>query len=258
MLTTTLRPGLLVNVNTSIKGNTRYKKQTIEAEHVIETGEAKASWNTEKTVKDPTEQERASQVRGKCRSLLSACCADSAFGLLCPTDKASQLESATLEAARLVEEFNATAMVTRIKLYIMTGTIAQDDADAVRKISGELRELLDDMQQGVKNLDAVAIREAADRAKSVGKILSPEAQARIADAIAAARSAARTIVKAGESAAGEVDRLALERIAKARTAFDLGDEAPVAAPVATGRSIDFESGEGPVFTAPKPQMAFEL
>jgi hypothetical protein len=256
---TTLRPGLLVNVNTSIRGNVRYTKQTIEAEHIVETGAAKASWNTEKTVTDPGEHKRATEVRGKCRSLISACCANSAFGLLCPDNRADDLDKATREAEALVTAFNATAEVTRVQFYIMAGRVAADDVEAARKISGELRDLLDDMQQGVQNLDAEAIREAANKARSVGQILTPEAQAKLADGIAAARSAARVIVRAGESAAGEIDRMALERIAKARTAFDLGDEAEVAAPVAAGRSIDFESGDGPSFAAMvRPQMTFEL
>jgi hypothetical protein len=267
MLTSTLRPGLLVNVATSIKGNVTYDKQTIEAEHVTDTGEAKASWNTEKTVKDPKEDERARQVRGKCRTLLSAVCANSAFGLLCPENRADDLERATNEAARLCAEFNATATVTKVKLYVMTGRIAQDDVEAVRKISGELRDLLDDMREGVAGLDAEKIREAADKAKSVGKILSEEAQSKIADAIAASRSAARTIVKAGESAAGTVDKLALERIAKARTVFDLGDAVDVSAPAIAARGIDFEAvqairdmeeGKG-LLVAPKPpQIAFDI
>jgi hypothetical protein len=111
----------------------------------------------------------------------------------------------------------------------------------VRAINSEVRELLANMAEGVRNLDVKIVRDAADRARDVGRMLSPDAQARIQTAIDAARDAARKIVKAGEQAAQEIDRQALSRIATARTAFlDFDPAATVAAPSAEARVLDFE------------------
>jgi hypothetical protein len=259
MLTTsTLRPGLLVSVKTSKIGNVSYRKQTIEAEHTTDDGARRAKWETERKVADPAEDAKATEVRGKCWSLLAGVCARSAFGLLCPEDKAGVLETVIAEARARVDAFNAEARITRLGFFVLTGRIAPDDVEAVRAINGEIRGLLDAMREGVANLDATMIREAADKARSVGQILNPGAQERIADAIRAARSAARVIMKAGVRAAGEVDRVALQRIAEARTAFDLGEAQEVAAPVAVGRSIDFEADGGPVFKAAAPQAAPQI
>jgi hypothetical protein len=74
-------------------------------------------------------------------------------------------------------------------------------------------------------------------------MLSPAAASRANAAIDAARSAARAIVKAGETAAVEVDAKAVELIRTSRMAFldlDDGDTVEVQAPVSTAAAIDFE------------------
>jgi vacuolar-type H+-ATPase subunit H len=97
------------------------------------------------------------------------------------------------------------------------------------------------MVEGIKNLDVTSVRDAADRARDIGRMLTPDAQARIGDAIEAARAAARKIVKAGEQAAQEIDQRNVQRITEARTAFlDLDPAAEVAAPVEEARALDFE------------------
>ena len=237
----TLRPGLLVSLKSTISGNVKYRTNTIEADHLTEEGAKRARWETERTVTDPKEHERATEARGKARHAVARVCAWSAFGLLCPEDKTAELEAGIAEARRIADEFNATASFSRISVYVISGRIAADDVEAVRAINSEVSDLLDAMQQGVKNLDAEAIRKAANAARGLGTMLSPAAAARVADAVEAARTAARKIIKAGESAATEVDRIAIRKITEARTAFiDLDDAAEVSAPVSQGRAVDFE------------------
>jgi hypothetical protein len=239
--TSTLRPGLLVSLKTTVSGNVSYTRQTIESEHITSEGEAKSAWETQRTVTDPKEHENAIKVRGKARSLISAVCATSAFGLLCPETAEPELEAAIAEARRLAEAFNEEATLSRISVYVITGRIAQDDVEAVRAINSEVRDLLADMSKGIENLDVKRVREAASKAKGLGSMLSGEAEARVQIAIDTARSAARQIVKAGETASQEIDTRAIRKITEARTAFlDLSDADEIAAPTVEARGIDLE------------------
>lgn len=238
--TTTLRPGLLVSLKTSLSGNVSYVKHD-RAEDIID-GTLKAKWETEKTVIDVAEHERATKVRSKARSLVASVCANSAFGLLCPESQGEVLNKAIADARKLCDEFNLDAKVTRIWFYAITGRVAADDVEAVRAINSEVRDLLADMAEGVEKLDVKIVRDAASKAKQLGSMLTPDAQARIQIAIDAARSSARKIVAAGEQAALEIDKQTLQTLKEARTAFlDIEQEQrEIAAPVATGRALDLE------------------
>lgn len=240
MQTTTLRPGLLVSLKTTISGNISYSKTMLESEHKNESGAAKAKWETERTVENPEEMEKARDIRGKASGLIRGVCAKSAFGLLCPETKAEELNAAIAEARKAAEEFNATAELTQISIFVITGRIAADDVEAVRAINSEVRDLLADMNEGLKNSDVAAIREAANKAKQLGSMLSPTAEARVRIAIDTARDSARKIVKAGETAAQEIDTSAIRKITEMRTTFlDLDDsETKTQAPVMAGRAVD--------------------
>jgi hypothetical protein len=210
-----VRPGLLVSLGTSVKGNTRYYKQQLEAPHEGDGGEERSRWETTKVVFDPAEQERAEKVRSKAGSLIRGVCAKSDFGLLCPEDKAEQLQERIAEA--------------------------RDDVEAVKAISGELRDLMRDMQTGIAELDAKKVRAAADKAVSVGQMLSEDTRKRLDVAIQVARREARRIVKAGETVGLAIDRTVIERIEQSRTAFlDLAETVAVAAPQVAGRAVDFD------------------
>jgi hypothetical protein len=242
MQTSTIRPGLLVSLKTSVSGNVTYRKQDIETDHLDTDGARKAKWETERTINDPVEYEEATKLRSKTRSLITAVCAASSFGLLCPQDRGEELAAAVREAQDLAADFNRRATQTRVQVYVIAGRIASDDVEASRAINSEMRDLLDRMEQGVRNLDVETIRDAANKAKQIGAMVSPEASERLQKAIETARSAARKIVKAGETAAAEVDLNALRAITQSRTAFlDLSDQGEIAAPVVTGRAIDMES-----------------
>ena len=241
--TSTLRPGLLVSLKTSITGNVSYDRRDIESNHRTEEGKSKAKWETERTVEDPEELERAAETRGKAASLIRSVCAKSAFGLLCPETAAEELTKAVENARALAEEFNSTAKLTRVTIYVMTGRIAPDDVEAVKALNSEVRDLLSDMQRGVEKFDVKVIRESASKAKQLGAMLSVEAAGRVQVAIDAARGAASKIVKAGEEAAKELDMRTVRLLNDARTAFlDLDEGRAIATPAAQGRAIDLEAG----------------
>lgn len=241
----TLRPGLLVSLSTTIKGgNVSYSKRTLEGARTVEDGAIHESWQTDKLVRNPDELEAGKVARGKARQAITRHCSWSAFGLLCPTANKDELEAGIKEAREIAETFNATATDSRLGVYTITGQIADNDAEALRAINSELTELLTAMEQGVQTLDVKVIRDAASRAQGLGQMLSPEAEARMKVAVDAARKAARTIVKAGESAAVEVDRIAIRRIQESRLAFlDLDEAQEVKTPEVQGRALDFDPGE---------------
>lgn len=256
--TSTLRPGLLVSLKTSIVGNVRYAKQTIEAEYLTDDGAQEARWETQRTIADPVEHEAAKKARARARSLITGVCANSAFGLICPEIDAPNLDAAVAEARKIADEFNATAKLSRVYVYVITGRIAPDDVEAVKAINSEIRDLLSDMESGISRMDVKAIREAASRAKSMGAMLSPTAAARVQIAIETARSTAKKIVAAGEGAAQEVDAVAMRKLAETRTAFlDLDPAKEIATPATEGRAVDLMPS-APIKSAAASAPAFEM
>jgi hypothetical protein len=257
--TSTLRPGFLVSVKTSVRGNVSYSKQEIESAHIDETGAQKARWETSRVIADPVEQEAAAKARSKAQGLIRAICTQSAFGMLCPETEGENLDKAIVAARKIADEFNATAKLTRVAIYIMTGRIAPDDVEAIKAINSEVRELMERMQDGIARMDVKAVREAASRAKEVGSMLTADSQARVQIAVEAARAAATQIVKAGEVAGLEIDKVAIAKITEMRTAFlDLdGEGKPIEAPKASAASLDLEPVKpiGPVSFIEKSQPA---
>ena len=237
----TLRPGLLVSLKTGIRGNVSYQKVELENAHRTDGGEERARWETTRVVVDPDEHVRATKLRSRVRCLITAVCSQSAFGLLCPEDKFDDLKQAIAEARELVDDFNSASGMTHMSVNVLYGEVGQDDVEAVRSITGEIRALMEDMERGITKMDAKAVRAACNQAREVGDMLTPEAKSRLDVAISAARSAARQIVKAGEEAAVEVDKNILEQIDSARVAFlDMEFDGAVAAPQMSGRAIDLE------------------
>jgi hypothetical protein len=232
-----------VSLKTTLHGNAHYQKRVIESEHVTETGAERAKWETVRTITDPAEHEKAETARAKAGSLIRGVCSHSAFGLLCPESRTAELEAAIAQARAVADAFNAEAGLSRISVYVITGRIAPDDVEAVRAINSEIAELMQRMTDGISQLDVKAIREAASKAKSVGAMLPAETASRVQDAIAAARATARTITKAGETAAQEIDTRAIKAITEARTAFlDLDDSGQeIITPTETGRAIDLDA-----------------
>lgn len=240
--TTLLRPGLLVGLKTAIKGdNVDYTKTVLEEEHTNDNGELVGSWQTDKVVVDAAEHERAVKVRSKARNLVTSICAKTDFGLLCPADKAPLLEAALKEGAELCIAFNESASLTEIVFSSLTGTIAVNDAQAIRAIKGELAGLLEEMDKGVKALDVDATRLAANKAKQLGSMLSPDVQASLQKYIKDIRKVATEINKAGDQAAEVLNEEVLKGLALARTAFlDLDGMAEVQETVVEGRAVDLD------------------
>lgn len=251
----TIRPGLLVSLKTSVRGNVEYKKKALDAdgaelpplpEGVKDTRDIHR-WETTRIITDPAEHNRASKVREQAGRLIRTVCTQSAFGLLCPESASDELTKAVAAAAKLCDDFNSTAQLTRVGVYVIAGKIASDDVQAAKAIGSEVRDMLALLEQGLKNLDVKAIRDAASKAKAMGNMLSPEKQAQVMIAVEKARKAATNIANAAEVAAVTVDQRAVAAVTDARTAFlDLdGGDTQVQAPKAQGRAVDFAPAELP-------------
>lgn len=240
MKASTLRPGFLVVVRTSIRGNTSYVTTDLGTT-VTADGAEEARWETNRLVRDKAEQERAVKARALARSAIQTVCAHSDFGLLCPQDKGDRLDGAIAKAQGIVDEFNDTSELTRISFNVMCGTVAPDDARAIRAINSEMRELIEDMQRGINSLDVDAVRKAANKATSVGKMLETGAQETVKKAITLARAAATEIRKAGDVAAVEIDQATMQRLTEARLAFlDLEEAGQVGEVVHVAPAVDLE------------------
>lgn len=261
MRVSTLRPGLLVSLKTSLRGNVKYDTLEIDAEHQTEEGALQARWETTRTVEAPDEHDAAVKARSKARALITGVCSLSSFGLLCPESAQDKLTDAIAAAREVIDTFNKSARVSTAALYVIIGRVEQNDVEAVRAINSEVRELLTSMEDGLRRLDVQAVREAANKAKNLASMLTPEAAKRAEVAIETARAAARRIVKAGETAAVEIDQATLNKIRVARTAFlDLDEPAErqeARTPETTGRAIDLDGWDAII--TPKPaQPAFEM
>ena len=245
MYTSVLKPGLLVSLKTSLRGGVDYQRTELEVDHATAEGGRVARWETTRAIPDPQEYEAAILARTKARGAILAVCCQSSFGLLCPSAREAELQTA-IEVARIIaDEFNATATRTQIDVYVIAGRVAQDDVEAARAIGAEVRDLLEAMQEGIKNADPAIIREAANKARMIGGMLTDETAEKVTGAIAEARAAARAIVKriekAGEIASKVVAELSVKSIEAARFAFlDLEPATTVTTQQqATAPAVDF-------------------
>lgn len=250
MKTQVLKPGLLVALHTTVKGGVSYRRIEVEAEHRDEAGALVAKWETERTVPDPEEYERGIIARGAARSAIARVCCASSFGLLCPIANEADLQAGIEAARKIAEDFNATATGSRLEVFCIAGRIAVDDVEAARAIAAEVRELIESMREGIKAADPEAIREAANKARNLGAMLTPEVAGQVSAAIIEARTAARAIVKrvskAGERAADVVRELSTRALDSARFAFlDLDEGASTGSEAPAARGLDLVSTERP-------------
>lgn len=249
LVMTTLRPGVLVSIKTSVTGNASSTKEAIEPEHKTRSGATRAVWNTTRIIADADEYKKAEAVRLQARVMVVQVCNKTPSGfLLCPENQIEKLTLTIAEAERKVAEFNRRARLTRVSFYPFTTQIVQDDVKAVRAIKSDVRELIKEMAAGIKECKPQDARKAASNLKRVVGMLPANIAEKAKSAIDAARAAATKLVKAGEDAAEAIDREAIKKINQARTAFlDTDeDEAPAVATTAVvtqaPRQLDIEDG----------------
>jgi len=232
----TLRPGYWVILNTTIASkNVKYNRVELEAEHITDEGTQRAKWEQTRVVLDPAEQKAGIQARGLARSAIIKPCSWNEFGYMVSEENLPKLREAEIEAKRIAEEFNRTAALTRVNVYVIAAKVASNDVEAMEKINGELREYFDDIQSAVKALDYEAIRENVTRLAKMEGMLSDDVRESTNAAIKAGRKIANDIAKAvrekAEVAAIKIDSELTTKIETARAMFlDLDAVAEVATP----------------------------
>jgi hypothetical protein len=241
----TIRPGLLVSLKTSINGGIKYSKTVIDRKTRNEDGSETETWETERVTEDADEYARMQKARTLAAGTIRRVAKTTAFGLLAPEADSDLLDAAIVKAREITSAANAAAQYSRLSVYVLVGKVASDDVEAQRAINSELRDLMALMERGISEVDVKKIRDAADKAREIGAMLSPEAAGRVQVAVDAAREVAKRIVKAGQNAAQEIDKSTLRRIAEMRFSFLDTEEAQDVGQVAasTGRELDFGDGE---------------
>ena len=261
----TLRPGLLVSLSARVSGGVVYDRKDLDPNDVaVVTGKAAVTrWETTKVIDDPAEYERAVEIRNKARRLIASVCAASDFGLLCPSSREFDLARAIEEARKIAGEHNAAARRSFVSVYVITGRIAADDAEAARAVASEVRGLIDEMANGIKAADPESIRAAANKARNLGAMLTDEANAKVQSAIEEARKAAREIVKrvekSGEEAAKVIAEMDVAALNAARASFlDLDEMKPVETAKPEVAGVDFTPTEPKAETKAAPQIQIEF
>lgn len=254
--TSTIRPGILVAVKSSVTGGVDYTVSDLPVDYNGENGSTVERWETTKVVIDPKEHEAAIRARGKALSAIRAVCYATSFGLLCPEEREVQLDEAIQRARELATTHNAGATHTRVVIRVLKGRVADSDEQAARAIGAEVVSLIDSMSTAIDRLDPAAIRDAANRARQVQAMLTEDLGRKVGEAVAAARKAATQIVrrveKGGEEAAIVLADIQRDAIETARYAFlDLADDEPTAVivsermpPVDLRRFAEVDSGPG--------------
>lgn len=248
----TIRPGLLVGLKSTVVGGVSYQRVDLDASELdcpdcaaiiaripdvpvacgtcggtrkvsSRDGTEISRWETKRIIEDKAEHERAVKCRSAALATIRKCCSATPFGLLCPESQEGALDAAIAKAQELVAAHNANATHTRVGVYVLKGRVASDDAAAARAITQEIAELVTAMDAGIKAFDPKAIRDAANRAREMSSMLSEDKAAKIDAAIEQARKAARMITKNIEVEAEkrEVVLLDIQRgqIESARIAF---------------------------------------
>lgn len=232
MATQLIKPGILVDLSTFVRGAVTYTHD--ETENKREDGKHVRKWKGEVIIDDPEENDRAKSVRGDMRGLILACCSRSPLGtLICDFAREEELDGAYAEAKKLADKFNETAALTNVSILVIKGRLMTDDDETVRELSKTMQELIAEMDDGVRALDEKAIRKAANDAAAMAGMLDPKAEEFASEAIKQARKMARVITKRikknGEAANVVMADMQRGSIEAARVAFlDLDDQGAVA------------------------------
>ena len=221
-----IRPAILLALATSVKGGTTSEREDLGTETGPD-GAVVEKWETTKTTLDPDEHERAKALRVSIRAAFQRLARWTPFGLMVELEREQELREVAAEAERQVAEFNAASRHSKVRLSWLPARVDEGATatDAVRAIRQEVDHLLEDLQQATRAGDVEAIRDTANRAMSLGKLLaedspgSGELASAITEARRVARGIIRRVVKAGESAEDVIAEANLGVINRARFAF---------------------------------------
>jgi hypothetical protein len=233
-MTIPVQPGYLVVLKTKVRGGIERRRE--ELDHHRDGAADVAAWKTTRRIEDLEEFEAASAVRSSARNLVRKACLHTPFGLICLKSRRPELDQALVTAHSMVDAHNAQAEHTRVKIACLMGEIAQSEAEAIEAVTGEIRDLLEDLKSATADGRVEDIRDVANRARVMQQMLDPESDASetMKRAIKASRTIARAVAKhveaEGEDLATVLEAANMQPIAQAAFFFAADEE--VAAKVA--------------------------
>ena len=267
-----MRAGLLLGLHVRIDGGRSYETTPVEV--LQDDGTMKVTrWQTTRTIQDEAEWKAASECATACGGTVRKSATQTDFGPLVPVERIDDLWTAIAEARATARAFNDGAKFSRVRVTMMpavVGDLAPEVAARVRAeaeyaVAGEIRSLLEDMENGIKSADVKGIRDAADKARLLGAMLDETQAAKVGEAIQAARKVARDIVrrveKSGELASTVLADLNRETAAVQAARFtyldletSLAPEGEALPAVQVQRFADIEATT-PAAVAPAPVAA---
>jgi hypothetical protein len=221
--TIALRPGLLLSLSTCLQGGVQYTREDLA--HEKNGAEERTEWKTEKLVADADELERATRTRGRVRSLIRSACVPTPFGMIFSPDNEGVLDARIAEAETLCAAFNAGAVHTQVQFRTLRGRIAENTQEAIAAVRGEIQTLLGELEYALTAGRVTGIREVAQRATQMGRLLEEGTEARsvLERAVKESRRVATELVKrVEEGAAATAEILAsanLKLVSTARNTF---------------------------------------
>lgn len=203
-----LRPGYLVALTTRLEGGVEYTREELDHQRIgpQEEGE-QVRWQTEKRITDVEEMAEAVRVRGRVRDRVKSACIWTPFGLICPADQIEALDARIAECHAMVATFNATAVHTRVRFpEPLRGRIAEDTRQAVAAVREEIQTLVGEMQAAMASARVESIRDVAQRATQMGRLLEQGTEARtvLERAVKESRRLATELVKRVEDGADAI------------------------------------------------------
>ncbi len=238
----TLKPGLLVSLKTTKRGGTEYAREDLASK---KEGAAKIDeWKTTKKVTDPKEDDRAAKLRSKLGGLVRKVCVPSAFGLICPVSKETELREAIAEAKVGAAKFNTEARTVQIGVFCLVGRIAETDQEATRAIRDELRDMIAEMQGFIEAGAVEKARDSASKLLKMGMVLDEKTQGKVKRAVEEVRQIAKDAIKkvteGGVTTAEAVAGIKFKAVEEARFAFldEGGEVVQSQAPATDARGLD--------------------
>lgn len=221
-----LRPGLLVCFGTRIEGGIKHERSKVQ-ETRLEDGALLKEWDAKTRIQDPEEFEAVTRLRLEIRNVMKAVTIRTEFALMCPAERAAELQEAIAQIEAMAAGWNAEAKVYQVKVAVVLAEVAENKADAIKAIKDEVVDLMARMEDATRRGSVKEIRaaaaEAAQRAKLLDMGVEGEQDSEIQEAMDIARSIARKIVKrvekGGENLAAVLEEQNLEPMSAARMRF---------------------------------------
>lgn len=220
-----LRPSILVALSTSVKGGSVSERTVLEVQQ--DGSEEREISRTVKTVFDRAEHQRACSVRAEARAIFERVSRRTAFGLMVEGEREPDLREAARQAEALVADFNDGSRHSKVHLAWLPARIDEGGGaqDAVAAIRAEVGSLLESLEEATRGGDVGALRDLANRATVMGRLLtedSPGASelgAAVTEARRVASAVVRRVGKLGEDRATVLAEANLATINVARFAF---------------------------------------